>query len=127
MLGRLLQHLLTVLETEKRLRLLRIADHGDDDLVEVPRGTLDDVQVAEGHRIKRSRAEGGRHAVSPSQMNRKIKSVSPKVRSQPVESPGGTTTAWRTGRSTLTIAPSASHPGAVSAASRAVMSASGVS
>ncbi len=44
--------------------------------------------------------------------NRKVKSVSPKVRSQPVESPGGATTAWRTGRSTLTIASAPSQPGA---------------
>ena len=64
-LGRLLQHLLTVLEAEQRLRLLRVADHGDDDLVEVPGRAFDDVEVAEGHRIERSRAEGGPHAVSP--------------------------------------------------------------
>ena len=34
---RLLQHLLALFEAEQRLRLLRIADHGDDDVVEVPR------------------------------------------------------------------------------------------
>ena len=94
--GRLLQHLLALFEAEQRLRLLRVADHRDDDLVEVTGRTLDDVEVAEGHRVERSRAEGGRHAVSPvrgriDQRNRKVKSVSPKVRSQPLDRPGGAT------------------------------------
>ena len=48
---------------EQRLRLLRVADHRDDDVVEVPGGALDDVEVAVGDGIERARAEGGRHAV----------------------------------------------------------------
>ena len=59
--GALLQHLLALFEREQRLRLLRVADHRDDDLVEVARRALDDVEVAEGHRIERTRAESGRH------------------------------------------------------------------
>ena len=59
---RLLQHLLALLEAEQRLRLLRIADHGDDDDVEVPGRALDDVEVAQGDWIEGPRAEGGRHA-----------------------------------------------------------------
>src|SRR5205807_2096757 len=66
-LGRFLQHLLAVFETEQGLRLLRVADDRDDHLVEMPGRALDDVEVTEGHRIERSRAESGPHAVSPSQ------------------------------------------------------------
>ena len=50
---------------EQRLRLLRVADDRDDDVVEVPRGALDDVEVTEGDRVERTRAEGGRHAGLP--------------------------------------------------------------
>src|SRR6185436_5294806 len=68
MLGRFLEHLLAILEAEQRLRLLRVADHGDDHFVEMPGRPFDDVEVAEGHRIERSGAESDRHAVSPSQV-----------------------------------------------------------
>ena len=53
------EHLLALLEVEQRLRLLRVAAHGDDDVVEVTGGALDDVEVAVGHRVERARAEGG--------------------------------------------------------------------
>ncbi len=59
--GGFLQHLLALVEAEQRLRLLRISDDRDDDHVEVACGALDDVEMAQGHWIKRPRAEGGRH------------------------------------------------------------------
>ena len=55
----LVQHLLALLEREERLRLLRVADHGHDHVVEVPTGPLDDVEVTVGHGVERSRTEGG--------------------------------------------------------------------
>ena len=65
MLRRFLEHLLAVFEAEQRRRLLRVADHGNDHFVEMPGRAFDDVEVPEGHRIERSRAESDRHAVSP--------------------------------------------------------------
>src|SRR5438876_5109555 len=114
MLRRFLEHLLAVLEAEQRRRLLRVADHGNDHFVEMPGRAFDDVEVPEGHRIERSRAESDRHAVSPVELRnqacqvtnqasqvieaRNVKSVSPKLRSHVFESPGGTMTGWRRGR-----------------------------
>ena len=59
------EHLLALLEREERLRLLRVADDRHDDVVEVARGPLDDVEVTVGDGIERARAEGGGHAVAP--------------------------------------------------------------
>ena len=58
------EHLLALLEREERLRLLRVADHRDDDVVEMARGPLDDVEVTVGDGIERARAQGGGHACS---------------------------------------------------------------
>ena len=60
----LAEHLLALFEREQRLRLLRVADDGHDDVVEVPGGALDDVEVTVGDGIERARAEGGGHAGS---------------------------------------------------------------
>ena len=106
------EHLLALFEVEQRLRLLRVADDRDDDLVEVTGRALDDVDVAEGHRIERSRTEGGRHAGLPVIGSRRTISVSPNARSQPVRQPGGRTTRV-SGRALDHDAarPSASQPG----------------
>jgi hypothetical protein len=57
------QHLLALLEREQRLRLLRVADHGHDDVLEVARRPLDDVEMTVRHRVERSRAQCSRHAL----------------------------------------------------------------
>ena len=58
------QHGLALLEGEERLRLLWIADHRDDHVVEMARGPLDDVEVTVCDGIERARAEGGGHECS---------------------------------------------------------------
>src|SRR5262249_7769006 len=70
---RRLQHLLALFEVEQRLRFLGVADDRDDDLVEMPGRAFDDVDMAERHRIERTGAEGGRHAVSPISGNKTSK------------------------------------------------------
>ena len=61
-----MEHVLALLEGEERLRLLRVADDRDDDVVEVPRGPLDDVEVTEGDRVEGTRAECGGHGAAHS-------------------------------------------------------------
>src|SRR4051812_26210792 len=64
--GLLVEHVLALLEREERLRLLRVADDRDDDMVEVARGPLDDVEVTEGDRVEGTRAECGGHGATGS-------------------------------------------------------------
>ena len=64
--GLLVEHVLALLEGEQRLRLLRVADDRDDDVVEVPRGPLDDVEMTEGDRVEGTRAECGGHGAAHS-------------------------------------------------------------
>src|SRR5205823_223403 len=48
-------------DTEQRLALSGIADRRDDELVEQPRGGLEDLEVAVRGRVERPRTEGGPH------------------------------------------------------------------
>ena len=57
------EHLLALLEREERLRLLRVPDDGDDHLLEMGGGALDDVEMAVGDRIERAGDECGGHLV----------------------------------------------------------------
>ena len=61
---RLLDHRLALVELEQRRALLRVAHGRDDDLVEVARGHLDDLEVAVVEGIERPRVEDPGHGVN---------------------------------------------------------------
>src|SRR6266516_2205680 len=58
--GRLLQHRDALVHGEQP-GLVAVDEHGDDDLVVQARGTFDDVEVAVGHRVERTRANDPSH------------------------------------------------------------------
>src|SRR5438128_1975074 len=112
----LAEHLLTLFEAEERLRLLRVADHSHDDVIEVARRALDDVEMAVGYRVERARAQSSGHAsmllvVRVYAAVAAVTSVSPYERSQATcHDSGNGAGPELEERSTTTVARSASHP-----------------
>ena len=61
----LLEHGLALLEVEERRALLRVAQRGDDDLVEEAAGPLDDLEVPVVEGVERPWEEADLHEPAP--------------------------------------------------------------
>src|SRR6185437_205342 len=126
----LLQHPDAFLDREQAA-LAFVDQHGHDDLVEQPGRAADDVEMAVGHRVEGTGADGASHGARrylPDACRTAFRAVcstvSPYRRSRTAASGTGQGNASPRPRSTTTTASTVSHPCACATASQPATSAS---